>query len=232
MKKYLLIMVALVSWGVGQAGEVSFSVMVFDKRNREPIPGAEVKIVDMNSLRPYTQTASDSGIARFELNANARYRIDVSKDAKGSATVFLTYSYVLTDKELNAGRIFEVELEKVQRNNAGMIPSTFFDYKKTELNSDNLSVLDNAVAMLKQFPTLQIEVGVHADCREALDVVSLRVLNVERFFADKGDMAKRVTVRNYGKSKALNQCDCALSIPCSEAQYFENRRAEFKIIAF
>lgn len=215
-----------------QAADVNFSVMVFDKRNREPIAGAEVKLIDMNSLRANTSVSSDSGVARFVLNNNTRYRIDVSKDSKGSSTVFLSFSYLLTDKELNAGRIFEVELEKVQRNNAGMIPSTFFDYKKTDLNSDNLSVLDNAISMLKQFPTLQIEVGVHSDCREALDIVSQRVLNVERFFADKGDMAKRVTIRNYGKSKALNQCDCALSIPCSEAQYFENRRAEFKIIAF
>lgn len=232
MKKYLLIVAALVSWGIGMAGEVAFSVMVYDKRNREPISGAEVKIVDMNSLRPYTQTSSDSGIASFQLNTNARYRIDVSKDSKGSSTVFLTYSYVITDKELNAGRIFEVELEKVQRNNAGMIPSTYFDFKKSDLSSDNLSVFENAVTMLNQFPTLQIEVGVHADCREALDVVSVRVLNVERFFAAKGDLAKRVTIRNYGKSKALNQCDCAVSIPCTEAQYFENRRAEFKIISF
>lgn len=232
MKRTTLIWMFALAAVFVQAADVNFSVMVFDKRNREPIAGAEVKLIDMNSLRATESVSSDSGVARFTLNNNTRYRIDVSKDSKGSSTVFLSYSYLLTDKELNSGRIFEVELEKVQRNNAGMIPSTFFDYKKTELNSDNLAVLDNAVSMLKQFPTLQIEVGVHADCREALDIISLRVLNVERFFADKGDMAKRVTVRNYGKSKALNQCDCALSIPCSEAQYFENRRAEFKIIAF
>lgn len=232
MKRIGLLQIFILMWGISTAAELSFSVMVFDKRNREPISGAEVKLIDMNSLRVNSAFSNDSGIARIELNSNARYRIDVSKEAKGSPVVFLSYSYILTDKELSSGRIFEVELEKVHRNNAGMIPSTYFDYKKPDLNTDNLAVLQNAVNMLKDFPTLKIEVGVHSDCREALDVVSIRVLNVERFFADQGDIAKRVTVRNYGKFKALNQCDCSMEIPCSDAQYFENRRAEFKILSF
>ncbi len=133
MKKQLLILFAVVSWALGMAGEVAFKVMVYDKRNRQPVTGAEVKIVDMISLRAYTQLSSDSGLAAFELNSNARYRIDVSKDSKGSNVVFLTYSYVLTDKELNAGRIFEVELEKGQRGSASVISSTYFDFKKSDI---------------------------------------------------------------------------------------------------
>lgn len=213
------------------AQEVNFRVVVYNKMNREPLKGAEVKITEITSGRTFNQSADDSGYTFFKLEKTSRYRLDVTMSPTANATGFLGYSYMLGEKDFN-GRKFEAELEKIRHNESGMIPSMYFSYQKTDLSKDNETALSSLLKMLSQFPSLEVEIGVFADCREAKDVNAKRVFAISKYLSDKGETS-RVKVKDYGNTRPMNGCDCASKlVVCSEERYAENRRAEFKIISF
>jgi outer membrane protein OmpA-like peptidoglycan-associated protein len=217
---------------VANAGDTNFRVLVMNKMNREPIAGAKVTLQEVFSLRTYNSTTNDSGFATFEIDLTMKYRLDVSKDAAGSSVAFMGYSYMLSDKDFSSGRAFEVELEKIKRNDFGLLTAMYFDYKKSDLNPDNKTSLDNAINMLKQYPTLRMEIGIHADCRESESITGLRADAIGKYITEKG-FIKQVSVKKYYNTKPLNSCDCYSSlVPCSDEKYTENRRAEFKLLSF
>ncbi len=227
---FALLFIGTIQLSIAQ--EIPFSLIVYDKMNREPIIGAEVKLQDLNSLREYKMLSNDSGFTYFKLAPESRYRLEVSKNSTGSSTGYLSYSYMLSEKEVASKKTFEAELEKVKHTESGLLPAIYFDYNKAQLNGDNLVALDNAIKMLAGFPTLKIEVGVYADCREPKELVGQRAKAIADYLATKGE-TKRIIVREYGNVRALNQCDCSSTfIVCSEEKYLENRRAEFKVLSF
>ncbi len=214
------------------AQEVSFKLIAYDKTDRSPIAGAQVKLQNLNSLREYNLTTNDAGHADFMLEAGARYRLEVSKNSTGSSIGYLSYTYMLSENEVVAKKTFEAELEKVKHTESGLLPAMYFDYGKAELSAENLASLDNALKMLQSFGTLQIEIGVYADCREEKYIIAKRASAISALLISKG-AAKRITVKEYGNVRALNQCDCSNQyIVCSDEKYLENRRAEFKVVAF
>lgn len=231
MRNLLLISILLAGKILFAADEVPFKIVVYDKSNRYPIPGAEVKLQDLNSLREYKVLANDSGFTNFKLDKNTRYRLEVSKNSTGSSVGYLSYSYMLSEKEVASARVFEAELEKVKHSESGLLPAIYFDFKSAVLNQDNQIALDNVLKMLETFPTLQMEIGIYNDCREDKNITSNRARSIVDYFAAKGE-TKRVTVKEYGNIRALNQCDCSSSFTCSEEKYLENRRAEFKVLSF
>lgn len=211
---------------------IPFKIITYDKIQRAPVSGAQVNLRDINSAREYKATTNESGSVDFQLEKGTRYRLDISKNALGSSISYLNYSNTLSENDIATKKVFDVELEKVKRSDVGNLTAMYFEYDKATLSGDNESSLDNAVKIMKCFPTLQIEIGVYADCREHKEVIAKRVSYVANYLANKGE-SKRITVKEYGASRALNQCDCSTqSTSCSEEKYLENRRAEFKVIAF
>ncbi len=231
MRNLFLVSVLLVSKLLLAADEVPFKVVVYDKSNRYPIPGAEVKLQDLSSLREYKVLANDSGFTHFKLDKNTRYRLEVSKNSSGASVGYLSYSYMLSEKEVVSTRVFEAELEKVKHHDSGLMPAIYFDFKSASLSTENQHALDNILKMLETFPTLQMEIGVYTDCREDKDITGKRARNITDYLVSK-DITKRVVVKEYGNVRALNQCDCSSTFTCSEEKYLENRRAEFKVLSF
>ncbi|MCX6200502.1 MAG: hypothetical protein NTY88_14980 [Bacteroidetes bacterium] len=232
MKNFILSLVCTAGILFCAAQEVPFKLIAYDKTNRNPIPAAQVKLQNLNSLREYTLLTNDAGQADFMLETGARYRLEVSKNSSGSSIGYLSYTYMLSENEVVAKKTFEAELEKVKHTESGLLPAMYFDYGKAELSVENLASLDNALKMLQSFATLQIEVGVYADCREEKGMTAKRALAISSYLSSKGG-TKRITVKEYGNVRALNQCDCSNQfVVCSDEKYLENRRAEFKVIAF
>lgn len=232
MRSFILFFICALSSQFSYAQEISFRVAVYDKMSRQPITGATVKLQDMNSLREYKANSNDSGFVNFKLTPTARYRLEVSTKDDGTGTGYLSYNYMLSEKEVASKKTFEAELEKVKHTESGLVPTMHFEHNNPTLNAENQTTLDNVLKMLKSFPSLQIEIGIYADCHENEMLVSKRAIAIANYLAAKGE-TKRAVVKEYGNVRALNQCDCSnKNFICSEAKYAENRRAEFKVIAF
>lgn len=211
------------------AQEISFRLVVYDKMNRQPITAANIKLQDLSSLREYKTTSNDSGFANFKLKPSAHYRLEVSAKNDVAGTGYLNYNYILSEKEVASKKTFEVELEKVKHTDSGLVPAMHFEYNNPTLSAENKTALDNVLKMLKNFPSLKIEIGVYADCHENDMLVTKRANAIKDYLA----ATNHAVVKEYGNVRALNQCDCSNPhFICSEEKYLENRRAEFKVIAF
>lgn len=232
MRSFILCLVCALCFHVGVAQEISFRVLVFDKLNRQPIAAATVKVQDLVSLREYKTTTNDSGIATLQLKPTAHYRLEVNAKEDGSSSGYLSFSYMLSEKEAALKKIFSVEMEKVKHTDSGLLPAMHFEYNNPTLSTENQTTLDNVLKMVGSFPSLQIEIGVYADCHENDMLVAKRATAIKDYLTAKGE-TKHVVVKEEGNIRALNQCNCANpNIICSEEKYLENRRAEFKVIAF
>ena len=109
----------------------------------------------------------------------------------------------------------------------------YFDLDKSFIRPDAALELEKVIAILKQVPTMKIDVRSHTDSRSN-DTYNLRLSqrrNVEtiRYIVEKGGIsATRLTGNGYGETRLLNAC--GNGIDCNENEHQINRRSEFIIV--
>lgn len=86
------------------------------------------------------------------------------------------------------------------------LPGVVFETGKADLLPESLPVLEGAIATLKRYPDLKIEVAGHTDSRGSdmynLDLSSRRAATVLKYLQD-GGVANTVTSRGYGERQPI-----------------------------
>lgn len=114
----------------------------------------------------------------------------------------------------------------------------YFDLAKWDIRPDAAMELDKLVALMKENPSMVVELGSHTDCRASSTYN--RILSDKRarssaaYIVSKGIDKKRIQSKGYGESKLVNACECegANISPCTESEHQANRRTEFVILSF
>ena len=92
--------------------------------------------------------------------------------------------------------------------------------------------------ILKDNPTIEIELSSHTDCRGTAQynmvLSGKRAESAVAYIVTQGIDKKRMTAAGYGESRLLNKCFCEGTrvVPCTEEEHQLNRRTEFKILKF
>lgn len=113
------------------------------------------------------------------------------------------------------------------------IPTIYFDLDKYEIRYDAEVELQKVLAVLNQYPTMEIDIRSHTDCRGSSTYNSTlsnnRAQSTRKYLISKGVSANRITAKGYGESQLLNNCECEANVTssCSEAEHQQNRRSEF-----
>jgi len=101
-----------------------------------------------------------------------------------------------------------------------------FAYDAYTLTDEAKSILKANAQILKDKPTVRIQVEGHCDQRGGIQYnIALgekRANSVKKFLADQGIAGDRVSVISYGKEKLVDSAE-------NEAAYAKNRRANFAI---
>jgi OmpA-OmpF porin, OOP family len=86
------------------------------------------------------------------------------------------------------------------------LPGVVFETNKAELKPESIPVLEGAIATLKRYPELGIEVAGHTDSRGSdalnLDLSNRRAATVLKFLLD-GGVPNKVTSRGYGERQPI-----------------------------
>jgi OOP family OmpA-OmpF porin len=86
------------------------------------------------------------------------------------------------------------------------LPGVVFETNKAELLPESLPVLEGAIATLKRYPDLKIEVAGHTDSRGSdaynLDLSARRAATVLKYLQD-GGVANALTSRGYGERQPI-----------------------------
>ncbi|WP_295652455.1 OmpA family protein [uncultured Mucilaginibacter sp.] len=135
----------------------------------------------------------------------------------------------------NAGRLpakqfkppFEVGKSYVFNN-------IYYDLDKSNIRPDAAIELDKLYVILRDNPTLKIELSSHTDSRAShnynMALSQRRAASAVAYLVSKGIDRSRMTAKGYGDTQLLNKC--AKGVPCTEAEHQLNRRTEVKVVGY
>lgn len=112
----------------------------------------------------------------------------------------------------------------------------YFDLGKFSIREDAAIELNKIVGLMKENPSMTIELGSHTDCRGTassnLSLSDKRAKSSAAYIVSNGIDKTRIYGKGYGESKLINNCKCegAVQSNCDEDTHAQNRRTEFKIV--
>ncbi len=119
------------------------------------------------------------------------------------------------------------ELPKEVTWDGRAIEGIFFEFNKDKIQKKSTKTLDAAVALLKQFDDIRIEISGHTDdvgSEDAnLDLSKRRAEAVKKYMVEKGVDTSRIETVGYGRSKPVDPGKSAKARA-------KNRRIEFRVI--
>ncbi|CAM4273168.1 OmpA family protein [Gillisia limnaea] len=125
----------------------------------------------------------------------------------------------------------ETNLETGRQQLRG-VGNIYFDFDKSTIKKESEVTLDKVVDIMKKYPTLEIEIGSHADARGSdkynMALSERRAAATLEYLVEHGIERERLTSKGYGESMPLN--DCTQPTGCSVVEYAKNRRSEFTIM--
>lgn len=134
----------------------------------------------------------------------------------------------LTKPETDTTFTVDLLLDRATLNKTFVLENIYYDLDKYNIRSDAAIELDKLVTILKDNPTLKIELGSHTDAR-ASDAYNLklsqnRAKSAVEYIVSKGIEADRLTYKGYGETQLI------VKNAKTEEEHQRNRRTEFKIL--
>ena len=225
--------------------EQKFSLfgLIAETSSDQPIEGVNVTLVDNMSGRTVLTTTTDvtgtfrHPIAGKKLDDRISYQIQLSKEGYLGKTV--TFNDKLSQPgEIKLHNTLDIKLNKLDiGTDLGTlidIQPIYFDLGKDAIRSDAAQELDKIVRIMKENPSIQIELGSHTDARGSaasnLQLSDQRAKASAHYIISQGISSDRIEGKGYGESQLINRC--ADGVTCSEEEHQPNRRTEFKVTKF
>lgn len=220
-------------------------LLVSDAKTKLPLEGVKVKVIDnqtgqefMDFNTPITGDAR-KGLTDKKLNDQLSYSINIQKEGYLSKTV--TFNYQITKPGIiNVQEALDLSMNKLEIGidlaSLIEIKPIYFDYAKYAIRKDAAVELDKIVKVMNEYPTMQIELGSHTDCRGKISsnatLSDNRAKASATYIKARISNPSRIYGKGYGESKLKNGCECEGTVKstCSETEHQENRRTEFVII--
>lgn len=207
--------------------------IIKDNKSNEILTEAQVKLFDKDNKELESIQSDREGKFRFKsiLECDQVYFVRASKKDYIDGEVLLQKqeqeglrsTIVLLEKEEVPFEIGD-DLAKILN-----IPIIYFDFDKSDIRPDAAAELEKVVAVMKQYPTLKIDVRSHTDSR-GRDAYNMRLSQRRNkstiaYIISRGIDQSRLTGRGYGETRHVNKC--SNGIKCSDEEHQLNRRSEF-----
>lgn len=198
------------------------------KREVDQIPeqGVKVTLRDEKTKTEKTVETGPDGGYEFDVKPGTPFTIKAAKDRYATKKV-----QGKTKKGVN--QIITDSLGLYGEGDIYQLKNIYYDLDKFFIRPDAARELEHVVKILKEYPTMRVELRSHTDAR-ASDAYNLRLSeNRARaaldYIVSRGIKPDRLVARGYGESEILN--GCVDGTECSDLDHQRNRRTEFKIIA-
>ncbi len=190
--------------------------VVTDQQTGAALPGAVVTIID-----PET----DQTLARATADEEGRYQLRVDPDQQYEIRARQKNYFSGTDSvQVTRGGGSTTTKNLALLNSEKLDPDNiYYDFNESAIRSSAARELDQLVEIMKNNPTLKIELSSHTDARgdnpynQALS--QRRAESAVEYIKERGIGADRITARGYGETRLVN--DCTDGVACTEEQHQE-----------
>lgn len=224
---------------------ISLFAGIYDAKTGEGIDDVKITFKDVakDSVFYMIKTEKNGEYRKLlsdkKVGDKLNYKVIIEKDKYLTKTVDFKYD-ITKEGEIQLNELLNLTIGKVE---VGMdlakmidIKPIYFDLGKNTIRKDASEELNKIIAIMKEFPGMEIELGSHTDCRGAaaanLKLSDTRAKASAAYIVKNGIDAKRVNGKGYGESRLLNGCACEGKVKpnCSEDEHAKNRRTEFIIV--
>jgi outer membrane protein OmpA-like peptidoglycan-associated protein/tetratricopeptide (TPR) repeat protein len=126
----------------------------------------------------------------------------------------------------------QMNMEPLEIGKTFIIRNIYYDLNRANIRKDAIEEMDRLVTLMKDNPTLKIELSSHTDSRGSdyynMLLSDARAVSAVAYMKRHGIAADRMIAKGYGETRLLNEC--ANGVHCSEEDHQFNRRTEIKII--
>ena len=198
------------------------------------LPQTRVVLYDANNKNVGGDFSNQNGRLRFTLAPETNFSIIASKS--GYFTKSITYNTrgktprpeELIQEVTNITLDTTIVLDKLILEKAIVLENIYYDLDKADIRPDAALELDKLVKILKDNPSIRIELSSHTDARASdsyNDALSQRrAESAVAYIVSQGIDASRLVAKGYGKRQLIIQ-DAK-----TEEEHQVNRRTEFKVI--
>lgn len=205
--------------------------VAYNKATGEELPQTAVTLFSGERQLVSKQSTRTDGVFIFELQPGMEYSILGQKsgfysDSARVSTVGLVKSDTLL-AALYLDPLFEIgktlQLENIH-----------YDFDKHNIRKDAAEILDELVRIMRDNPSLVIELSSHTDSRGSdsynLALSERRAHAAVEYLVSRGIARDRMQAKGYGETRLLNEC--SNGVACSIAQHQANRRTEITVLKY
>ncbi len=211
---------------------INLKVLVRDKVSGLPLAGAKVEFLNKRTGQKETKTSNSDGTVDFTANSETEYTILASKD--GYFNNSMDFSTVGFGDKDDLNQKVTIDLDKMKVNEPIVLKNIYYDFDKADIRPDAAIELDKLVKIMKDNPTIIVELGSHTDSRGTdlynQKLSQRRADSAVKYIISKGIASNRITAKGYGEKVLLNGCKDGVN--CSEDEHQLNRRTEFTVTGF
>ncbi|WP_437921650.1 OmpA family protein [Sphingobacterium sp. LRF_L2] len=198
----------------------------------KPISHIATVLTQSETKSNMNQTSDVEGKFIYQLDGATDYSIVANQAGQYSQTE------LVTTKGLDRSKTLYVTLKlgvcNLVEGDNWVLKNIHYDFDKSNIRPDAAIILDNVVAIMKQNPSLRIELSSHTDSRGKDDynmrLSQQRAEAAVAYLVRNGIMKDRLVARGYGETRLVNTCSNGVN--CSEAEHQENRRTEIKVLNY
>lgn len=198
--------------------------VVRDGKTNEPLE-ADIELFDnvKNELVATFRSNSNSGRYLVTLPSGRNYGISVKKNNY----LFHSENFDLPAETDFQEFVQDIALKKIEVGNTIVLRNIFFDSDKATLRQESNSELERLVKLLKDNPSIKIELSSHTDGDGAAEynqkLSEARSASVTQFLIARGIGPARVVAKGYGETSPISN-------NTSEEGKQKNRRTEFRVL--
>lgn len=188
--------------------------------------GAEVQLLDLENGNIINSFKSDAvtGYYMVSIPAGKNYALNVS----GKGFLFYSENFSLKDIKPEKPYRLDVKLQPVKVGESVVLKNIFFETNSSELKYESKVELNKLVGLLKDNPSLKIQISGHTDDvgseKDNQILSDNRAKAVYHYLIENGITANRLSYKGYGETQPIADNG-------SEEGKTLNRRTEFTVIS-
>lgn len=196
---------------------------VFDKKTREGLPST-VELTELSSNRIVSTLQTDEdGNYLVTLPTGKDYAFNVNR--KGY--LFFSDHFSLTTQDTASYFERDIALQPLENKASLVLKNIFFDVNRYDLKPASEVELDKLVALLRENPTIKIQINGHTDNTgspaDNLTLSQRRAEAVVNYLTSKGIAANRLSSKGWGETRPV-------APNTTEEGKAANRRTEMEIV--